>query len=374
MKVYRGMLIKESFHDAKFPDGAVPHVTETYSYNLDGVIPVTIAKLTIPSDLVQEVSWEISKSLLPSKYYAHFVSEQDLMVSFPNTVVRVIRDELQTSENARKVGRLFDIPDHQMKFELMFEQDHPKISGAESADARKRPAVAITGGTQGVGLAVAYSMASKGYNLFLGYHQDEIAAISAKNVITERNPECVVEIFQHNNNLLEEAKRFFLTAVKTFSNITSFIHAAGMSNDNWDDLSQGCESFVPVLVCPDLFVEYFNQQGNGHVILVSSTAALRPFPKGKFYAAAKAAMEGYVRAAAVQSLPTVFINSVAPGIVLDEKEHGKESIHTIYKGTRKTQADDIASMLVWLATENRAMTGQSLVLDSGLTVGLQFSN
>lgn len=374
MEIYRGILIRESFHDAKFPDGAVPHITETYSYNLDGVIPVTIAKLTIPSDLVQEVAWEVSKQLLPSKYYAHFVSEQDLMVSFPNAVVRVLRDELQTSENARKVGHLFDIPDYQMKFELLFDQDHPKVYGAESVDVCKRPAVAITGGTQGIGFAVANSMASKGYNLFLGYHQDEIAATSAKNIINERNPECVIELFQHNNNLLEDAKKFFLTAVKTFSTLTSFIHAAGMSSDDWDELTQGCESFVPVLVCPELFVEYFNQQGHGHIILVSSTAALRPFPKGRFYAAAKAAMEGYVRAVAVQSLPSVFINCVAPGIIIDEKKHGKDSIHTIYKGTRKTQADDIASIIVWLATENRAMTGQALVLDNGLTVGLSFSN
>lgn len=374
MKVYRGILIKESFHDAQFPAGVVPHVTETYSYKLDGTIPVTVAKLMIPSDRVQEVSWEVAENLLPTRYYAHFVSEHDLMVAFPNAVVRVLRNELQTSETARKVGRLFDIPDHQMKFELLFDQDHPKISGAEATEARMRPAAAITGGTQGIGFAVACHMAAKGYNLFLGYHQDDYAAVSTKNIINERNPECVVEIFQHNNNILEDAKLFFRAAIEAFPNLSSFIHAAGMSKADWDDLLQGCECFVPVLACPELFVQHFNQQGHGHVILVSSTAALRPFPKGRFYAAAKAAMEGYVRAVAVQSLPRVFINSVAPGIIIDGRKHGDEGVRSIYKGKQHTQADDVASLIVWLITENRAMTGQSLVLDNGLTVGLTFAN
>lgn len=370
MKQYRGILIKESFHAAKFPDCVVPYVTETYTYNLDGAIPVTIAKLMIPSALVQEISWEVSKSLLPSKYYAHFICEQELMVAFPNTVVRVLRDELPTSEKARGIGRLFDIPDHQMKFELLFDQDHPKIFGEEAARTLVRPAVAITGGTRGIGFAAACRMAAKGYNLFLGYCQDENAAIGAKKHIIKQNPECVVEISQHNNNILEDAKRFFLSAIEVFPSLTSFIHAAGMSKIGWDDFSQGCECFVPVLACPELFVQHFSQQGNGHIILVSSTAALRPFPKGRFYAAAKAAMEGYVRAVAVQSLSHVFINSVAPGIVIDGKKDGKDRVHSAYKGKQHIHVDDVASMIVWLADENKVMTGQSLVLDGGLTVGL----
>lgn len=373
MKVYRGILIKESFHAAQFPAGVVTHVTETYSYKLDGTIPVTVAKLIIPTALIHEVSWEVAKNLLPSKYYAHFVCEHELMVSFPNAVVQVLRDELQTSENARKVGRLFDIPNHQMKFELLFDQDHPKNSGTNGGHLT-RPAVAITGGTKGIGFAVACRMAANGYNLFLGYHQDDNGAVSAKNIINEQNPECVVEIFQHNNNILEDAKRFFHFAIEAFPNLTSFIHAAGMPKGDWDDFSQGCECFVPLLACPELFVKHINQHGPGHVILVSSTAAFRPFPKGRFYAAAKAAMEGYVRAVAVQSLPNVFINSVAPGIVIDGRKHGKDSVRTIYKDKQHTQADDVASMIAWLATENRAMTGQTLVLDSGLTVGLSFAN
>lgn len=370
MTVYRGILIKESFHANQFPTGVLSHITEKYPYKLDGILPVTVAKLIIPSALIHEVSWEVAKNLLPSRYYAHFVSEEDLMVAFPNIMVRVLRDELQTSVNARKIGRLFDIPDHQMKFELLFDQDHPKISGDEETGARRRPTVAITGGTQGIGFAVACLMAANGYNLFLGFHLDDNAAIISKRIINERNPECVVEIFQHNNNKLEDAKRFFRAAIETFPNLNSFIHAAGMSKGDWDNLSQSCECFVPALACPELFVQHFNHLGHGHVILVSSTAAFRPFPKGRFYAAAKAAMEGYVRAVAVQSLSRVFVNSVSPGIVIDGMNHGEDSVHTIYKGKQHIQTDDVASLIVWLATENRGMTGQSLVFDNGLTVGL----
>lgn len=371
MGVYRGILIKESFHGAQFPSGIAQCVKETYPYRLDGVTPVTIAKLEIPSELVHQIAWEVAKKLLPTAFYSHFVFQHILIVAFPNTVVRVHRDNLETAKNARKVGRIFNIPDHQMKFELLFDEDHPKLADVPKICGNPRPAAVITGGTRGIGFAVACGMAMKGYNLFLGYHSNDAIAVSAKNTIAELCPECVVEIFPYDNFILEDCQRFFRAATEFFPSPIAFIHAAGISKKDWDDLSQCGESLVPVLACPELFVRQFCQCGLGHVVLVSSTAAQRPFPKGRFYAAAKAALEGYIRSVAVQSLPHLFINSVAPGIVFDTEKHGKDGVRPIYKGKLVTQATDVASLIIWLASENKGMTGQSLTFDNGLSVGLQ---
>lgn len=124
---YRGIVLKESLATGDIPSSLLQFISTTYPYMLDRLIPATVFKLEIPSQQVNEAAWTLAGKLLHAKYFAQLTSSNQILVIFPNTLVRVMRDIPETAENARRIGTCFGIPRHQMQFEKMFERDHPNI-------------------------------------------------------------------------------------------------------------------------------------------------------------------------------------------------------------------------------------------------------
>ena len=119
------------------------------------------------------------------------------------------------------------------------------------------------------------------------------------------------------------------------------------------------------------------ERGRGAVTCVSSVAALRGLGRTA-YAAAKAGVLGFVVSAAAQLGPKgIRINAIAPGQVWTpmvealgpaEREHRRRANPLGVEGT----AWDVAWAAVYLASdEARWVTGQTLVVDGGLTVTTQ---
>jgi NAD(P)-dependent dehydrogenase (short-subunit alcohol dehydrogenase family) len=116
------------------------------------------------------------------------------------------------------------------------------------------------------------------------------------------------------------------------------------------------------------------ERGRGAIICVSSVAAMRGHGRTA-YAAAKAGVIGFVRTCAVQLGPKgVRVNAIAPGMVwtpmvesvgpeLREKRRKASPLGTEGEGW------DVAWAAVYLASEEaRWVTGQTLVVDGGLTL------
>lgn len=127
MNTIKGLIIRESLIGNKLPGDLRRFVVNEYDYQLEGdkSSPVKIYVLMIPKDDVSAVSIQLAKQLVPKLYYAHFIVKDVLHVIFPNTVCLVNRDDDSSAEQCRVVGRIFDIPDEQMPFERLFDDDHP---------------------------------------------------------------------------------------------------------------------------------------------------------------------------------------------------------------------------------------------------------
>ena len=114
--------------------------------------------------------------------------------------------------------------------------------------------------------------------------------------------------------------------------------------------------------------------GGGSIICVSSVAGLRGLGRTA-YAAAKAGIIGFVRSVAVQLGPQgVRVNAIAPGLVWTPMvqdlgaEARQERRDASPLGTEGT-GWDVAWGAVYLASdESRWVTGQTLVIDAGLTL------
>ena len=87
---------------------------------------VRIVEYQIQQSEIPSAASELTKSIKPKRYYAHIVGERDMIVCFPNVVVYLNRSSCSDEfDICRKIGEIFSIPGEEMKFEQMFDEDHP---------------------------------------------------------------------------------------------------------------------------------------------------------------------------------------------------------------------------------------------------------
>lgn len=117
----------------------------------------------------------------------------------------------------------------------------------------------------------------------------------------------------------------------------------------------------------------------GSIINTASAAALIGVPGYAGYAASKAAVLGLTRVAAMELGPrSVRVNAVCPGTIETPMEQGA-SAEAMYARKaaalgRIGQTDDLVGLYHFLASdEARYITGQAIVVDGGLSVGVSAS-
>jgi NAD(P)-dependent dehydrogenase (short-subunit alcohol dehydrogenase family) len=146
---------------------------------------------------------------------------------------------------------------------------------------------------------------------------------------------------------------------------------AGTSAEEWDQVMAvnlrshflGCKHGLAAMA-----------EGGGAIVLLGSIASreVMPFPA---YAASKAALESLCRQAAVEGAPTVRTNLLVPGLIDTSLGRLASQVSPLrdqvrIPAARQGTAWEVAyGGLFLISGESSYVTGQSLVVDGGLTVG-----
>jgi NAD(P)-dependent dehydrogenase (short-subunit alcohol dehydrogenase family) len=117
-----------------------------------------------------------------------------------------------------------------------------------------------------------------------------------------------------------------------------------------------------------------SMEDGGSIVLVGSVASreVMPFPA---YAASKSALEALCRQAAVEGAPEIRTNLLIPGLIdtslgrLASQISPRRDQVKIPAGRQGTAWEIAYAALYLLSGESSYVTGQSLVVDGGLTVG-----
>lgn len=238
----------------------------------------------------------------------------------------------------------------------------------------------ITGGSRGLGRAIAEAFAHAGADLVIASRKldaceraaEEITAATGRNVVPTA---CHVGHWAELDHLVE-------TAYSHFSHVDVLVNNAGMSPVYPSLIDVGEDLFDKVVAVnfkapfrlSALFGERMKAAGTGSIINISSTASTQPTPRELPYAGAKAALNAVTVGFARALGPEVRVNTIVPGPFLTDiskawdldafGEHAKT-----FPLRRGGQPSEIVGAAMYLATDTSTFTtGATLVVDGGASL------
>jgi glucose 1-dehydrogenase len=243
------------------------------------------------------------------------------------------------------------------------------------------PVTLITGGTRGIGAAVARRLAADGHALVLGYAYDEEAAAS---LAAELEGVTAVVTVRSDVTTDDGIDTLFETAAERFGMLTSMVNNAGATMHLGPLADTPTEvvrrvvdlNLTAAVLCARRAVRQFRvQHSGGTIVNISSAAATTGSPHDYVhYAAAKAGVDaltlGLARETAADGIRVV---GVAPGMTrtrihADAGDPDRlESVVARIPLGRVAEAEEIASAVGWLLSPQAAyVTGTTIRVAGGL--------
>lgn len=235
----------------------------------------------------------------------------------------------------------------------------------------------VTGGTRGIGRAVAEQFADGGAKVIVTYHDDEKAAERTSETLSTYPTETVVE--QCDATDFDAVTALFKTITERYGPPTILVNNAGtmansllvrMDPEQWQHVID--TNLSSSFYCTREAARLMLRNEGGRIVNVASIAAQRGWPGQVNYAASKAGLIGLTRAAARElGEKNIRINAVAPGytdtnLLENVSEHEGIVENRTASGMMATP-EEIAYAIGFLASDAASyINGEVLRVDDGL--------
>ncbi|SET16585.1 3-oxoacyl-ACP reductase FabG [Paenibacillus sp. NFR01] len=236
----------------------------------------------------------------------------------------------------------------------------------------------VTGGSRGIGRAIALALAEQGVNVAVNYAGSAAAAQETVDRIAELGAEGIA--LQGNVGSSAEAEQLVKEVIAKWGKIDILVNNAGITRDNLimrmkeEEFDQVIETNLKgVFNCLKAATRPMMKQRYGRIINISSVVGAIGNAGQANYAAAKAGIFGLTKSASRELASRgITVNCVAPGFIDTDmtRQLSDEVRGELEKGiplARLGRPEDIANSVVFLASEGAAyMTGQTLHVDGGM--------
>lgn len=237
----------------------------------------------------------------------------------------------------------------------------------------------VTGGSRDIGRAISVKLASEGAKVVINYNSSEEKALQTLEMVKKAGGEAV--LFKADVTKESEVVAMMAFAAKTFGGkIDILVNNAGgimgrkgirEQDENWYHTVLDL-NFKSCWLCTREVLKYMGRGGS--IVNISSQAARDGGGAGSsIYACGKAAMLCHTRAMAKELGPDgIRVNAICPGMINTyfhdtfTKPEGREALHRSAPLRREGEADEVAGLAAFLASEESLyVTGTGVDINGG---------
>jgi pteridine reductase len=231
------------------------------------------------------------------------------------------------------------------------------------------PLALVTGAAHRLGKAFALTLANAGYDIILHYHSSTDEALQTKLEIESLSRSVTLA----QADLTDPAQIQSLTSNSEHLDIL-VNSAAFMPHGNVDSLSlENWNAALDLnLRAPFLLAQAcaLKMPAGGLIVNISDVGAQKAWSKYPSYTVSKAALESLTKILARALAPSIRVNAIAPGFVLQSDIVSAEEWERLIGRIplkRPARTDEISSALEFLL-RNQYITGQTIVVDGGYSL------
>ena len=250
-----------------------------------------------------------------------------------------------------------------------------------------RKTAIVTGSATGVGAATALALARKGYDVLINYTKSEREATQTERACREAGADTLR--LKGDVALDADCRHLVEAALARWKRLDALVNNAGITTfaggGSWDALD--AEVFQRIFAVNALGTFQMVRAGVSHlkaargsIVNISSTAGALGVGSSVPYIASKGAINSMTLHLARVLSPEVRVNAVCPGMIttrwfvdgLGREAYEKTKAHYEASTPLATacNAEDVADAVVWLIDGARTTTGELLMLDSGMHLGM----
>lgn len=238
----------------------------------------------------------------------------------------------------------------------------------------------VTGGSRGIGKAIALSLAEAGADVAINYAGNVAAAEEVAAEIRKMGRRAL--ILQGDVSKTEIAAEMMDAVVAEFGHCDILVNNAGITRDgllmrmkeeDWDAVLN--TNLKGVYNCTKAAIKYMMKQKSGKIVNISSVVGVMGNAGQANYAAAKAGCIGFTKSVAKEVASRgITVNAVAPGFIATDMTNvlPEKVVEEMAAGIplkRAGQPVDVAKAVLFLVSDDAAyITGQTLHVDGGMVM------
>ncbi|MFO7951880.1 MAG: 3-oxoacyl-[acyl-carrier-protein] reductase [Bacillota bacterium] len=238
----------------------------------------------------------------------------------------------------------------------------------------------VTGSSRGIGRAIALSLGRAGASVVVNYSGNEAAAEAVKNEIEKSGGTAIT--MKADVTDYSQCEQLVQSAIDHFKRIDILINNAGITRDNllvrmkeeeWQEVIDTNLNGV-YNCCRAILKPLLKQKSGGRIINIASVAGLHGNTGQANYAAAKGGVISFTRTLAKElGSRDITVNAVAPGFIETEmtellSDQVKEQVLSRVALKRMGKPEDVAEVVLFLASSANYVTGQVIAVDGNMSM------
>jgi 3-oxoacyl-[acyl-carrier protein] reductase len=238
----------------------------------------------------------------------------------------------------------------------------------------------VTGGSRGIGRAIALLLAERGAKVALNYNRNLEEANAVAAAIESKGGQALV--VQGDVSIAAEAQGLVEQTIKTYGRIDILVNNAGITRDtlmmrmsetDWDAVLD--TNLKGAYLCAKAVLRPMLKSKGGRIINISSVSGQAGSGGQANYSAAKAGLIGFTKALAREvGSRGITVNAVAPGFIETDMTNAlsaefKQKIQDQIPLERFGKQEDVAEAVAFLASDAaNYITGQVLAVNGGMVM------